>query len=126
MNDAENGWRIWRISAMAIVRCLGVTMRAIAFGNLVPFRTFRNSDPLVGEIKCGWERDISHVVAFLQPKLIVYMGADIPTLYQHCTQAKVLPFHRANGDRFITAKGKEDLRAIQRHWTASRNELTED
>jgi hypothetical protein len=122
MNDAERGWRVWRISAMAIRRCLGVAMRTVAFGNLVPFRTLRNSDPLVGEIECGWKRDISHVVALLEPKLIVYMGANIPTLYQYCTQAKVLPFHRANSYNSITAKGKEDLRAIQRYWTTRQHE----
>lgn len=115
MTDESSDWRIWRVTIMAIVRSLDIREHAVSFGNLVPFRTANNADPRMGEIRRGWDRDVSHVVALLKPGLIVRLGVDVPRCYQRIG-VNVLPFARANGDRFITSQGREHLKTIKVHW----------
>jgi hypothetical protein len=118
MSDEHDGWRVWRNSAMEVVRSLETGEHAIAFGNLVPFRTNGN-DVKADEIRCGWQRDISHVVSLLKPSLVVDMAGGHPALYQCCTDQKILRFRRPNGDRFVTPAGTDDLKAIH-NWAKSR------
>jgi hypothetical protein len=111
MSDEHAGWRIWRNSAMPVIRSLETSEHAIAFGNLVPFRTDGNNVK-AEEIRRGWQQDISHVVALLDPSLIVEMAGGHQAFYKCCTDRAVLRFRRAIGDSRVTPEGADDLRAI--------------
>ena len=121
MSDEHDGWRIWRHSALAVIKNLGVSEHAVAFGNLVPFRVEGNK-PNASEKERGWKKDISHVVTLLEPMLIVDMAGGMPASWRvFCASVEILRFRRANGDRGITAAGQSDLTDI-RHWaTGQRN-----
>lgn len=121
MSDDHDGWRIWRHSALAVIKNLGVSEHAVAFGNLVPFRVEGNK-PNASEKERGWKKDISHVVTLLEPMLIVDMAGGMPASWRvFCASVEILRFRRANSDRGITAAGQSDLTDI-RHWaTGQRN-----
>jgi hypothetical protein len=118
MIDERNGWRVWRNSALAVIKNLGVSEHAVAFGNLVPFRVEGNR-PTASEKERGLNQDVSHVVTLLEPSLIVDMAGGVPASCQlYCGSAEILRFRRANGDRGITAAGQTDLTAIA-SWASS-------
>ncbi len=121
MCDERNGWRIWRHSALAVIRNLGVSEHAVAFGNLVPFRVEGNK-PNASEKERGWKQDVSHLVTLLEPRLIVDMAGGVPASCRvYCAGVEILRFRRANGDRGITAAGQSDLTDIRRWATGQRN-----
>jgi hypothetical protein len=121
MSDERNGWRIWRNSALAVIKNLGVSEHAVAFGNLVPFRVEGNK-PNATEKKRGWKKDISNVVTLLAPRLIVDMAGGVPaSCLVYCASVEILRFRRAYGDRGITAAGQSDLTEIRRWATSQRN-----
>lgn len=121
--NAMATWRIWNISALAVIEALkplGLDANSIAFGNLVPFRTEGNTVSS-REYILGWERDVSHVISILKPCLIIKMTADFQKFSQYCTTT-VVGFRRSNGDRGITPSGWADLQIIgtwAKRWAAS-------
>jgi hypothetical protein len=114
---AMSTWRIWRISVKAVLTALeplAIGEHNVAFGNLVPFRTAGNTVKH-DEFVRGWEQDARHIVALLQPSLIVKMTAKFQALHKYCPNIEILPFRRDNGDRRITSFGFADLADI-RQW----------
>lgn len=110
---AMSTWRIWNISALAIIHALRPLVcdpYSVAFGNLVPFRTSGNK-VMADEFRRGWERDVGLVVRLLKPRLIVKMTAEFADLSRY-TDIEILSFRRSNGDNFITPAGTADLEAI--------------
>jgi hypothetical protein len=123
MSDRNNGWLIWRVSVVAVVRALGVSEHSIAFGNLVPFRTADN-EITPTEMERGWWQDIGHVFRLLNPLLIVDMAGGLPKSYrQRCSGAEVLRFRRMYGDRGVTGLGQTDLETLRRWGDSHRSEL---
>ncbi len=106
-------WPFW-LSISTVLQTLRRELHQVVIGNFVPFRS-RGNIIYADEFKNAWRLDLGRVVALLRPVLIVKMTSGFSDFQRLCPDGiTVQQFHRANGDRYITAARKKDLEALLR------------
>ncbi len=101
-------WPMWR-SIGAVLDALQLDVFSVAIGNLVPFRT-QDNKVFAQEYERAWRLDNGPMIDLLRPSLIVKMTNEFPAFRGYCSsEIRIQQFHRANGDRYITPEGQNDL-----------------
>ncbi len=111
---SQKSHNIWRI-VLPILKATGEHEDAIAFMNIVPFRTRNDAMPRVTEIKKALDISALPAIAELKPKRIIALGAKAykALIKQPSTKAlQIIEFKRRIGDSSIHPEAALVLKSL--------------
>jgi hypothetical protein len=106
-SNIVKGWKIWTILKPTL-DAAGVEIEAVAYMNIVPYRTRGNRMPPVMARERAWKRVVEPSLDLLAPRAIVAMGKKAGDVLnrRHAGDRPVYCVPRTNGDRYVSDAAK--------------------
>ncbi len=104
--DVVPTWNLWRIFS-PILEALNTNIRAVAFLNVVPFRTKGDASPPVRAQRASWRKIVSPVLAVLAPSQIIALGKKAGSVIDRFGSIdRVVTVPRTNGDTYVSQQAR--------------------